>query len=118
MRLKELRLEKGLTQFEVASGIGTYQSNVGRWEREEVLPSSDFIVKLADFFAVSADYLLERSDDLGGVTSFSSAPSLTSKEEELLRLFRKISPTLQDTAIRTLQVWADEPKKSSLPKRA
>ena len=62
MRLKELRQERELSQWDVAKGIKTGQSNIGRWEREEVLPTSDFIIKLADFFQVSTDYLLGRSE--------------------------------------------------------
>ena len=62
MRLKELRLEKGLSQWDIANGIQTGQTNIGRWEREEVLPSSEFIIKLADFFGVSTDYLLGLDD--------------------------------------------------------
>ncbi len=50
MRLKELRKERNLTQTEVANGIGVGQSNVRRWEIGEVLPSSEFVIKLADFF--------------------------------------------------------------------
>ncbi len=118
MRIKELREEKNLTQSDVARGIQTKQQNISRWEKGEVLPTSDFIVKLADFFDVSTDYLLGRSDDLGNVSVLHSSPALTQSEGELLRLFRLISPSLQETAIKTLQIWAGAPGESALPKKA
>ena len=91
MRLKELRLERNLTQMDVADGIHTGQSNIGRWEREEVLPTADFIVKLANFFAVSTDYLLGRTDDLGVVVSADHEPQFSEEELALLRLYRRMS---------------------------
>lgn len=104
MRLKELRLEKNLSQWDVANGIKTGQSNIGRWEKEEVLPSSENIIKLADFFGVSTDYLLGRSDDFGYVTVQNSPavpviPKLgkISEIEVLLILdFRKLPAQTQD----------------------
>lgn len=99
MRLKELRLERGFSQIEVAHGIKTGQSNIGRWENEEVLPSSDFIIKLADFFEVTTDYLLGRSDELDNVTVQSSAPALPDDERELLRLFRQMNQKQKNRVI-------------------
>ena len=109
MRLKELRKERNLTQTEVANGIGTGQSNVRRWEIGEVLPSSDYVIKLADFFQVSADFLLGRSDDLGNVSIQSNAPALTADEKEILRLYRSFSPPLQDLARNAFRAWANQP---------
>ena len=91
MRLKELREEKNFSQWDVANGIKTGQSNIGRWEREKVLPSSEYVVKLADFFGVSTDYLLGRSDDFGNITINGSAPELSDEEREILALFRKMT---------------------------
>lgn len=91
MRIKELREEKKLTQVEVAKSINTSQRNIGRWEKEEVQPSAEYIVKLADFFGVSADYLLERSDDFGNVNVQISTPSLSYEKTELLAIFDKMT---------------------------
>ena len=105
MRLKELRIEKGLTQWDVAKGIETGQSNIGRWERDEVLPTSDFIIKLADFFQVSTDYLLEREDDFGNISIEKNAPQITSEELQIIEDFRALSipgKQLIKTTMRTL----------------
>ena len=91
MRIKELREEKNLSQWEVAKGINSSQRNIGRWENEEVQPLAEYVVKLADFFGVSTDYLLGRSDDFGNVTVNGSAPELSDEEREILALFRKMT---------------------------
>ncbi len=87
MRLKELREEKRLTQVDVANAIKTSQRNIGRWEKGEVLPSSEFVIKLADFFEVTADYLLGRSDDLGNVTVSPTPATLTTEEREIIAMY-------------------------------
>ena len=90
MRLKELREEKNLTQWDVANGIQTSQRNIGRWENGEVIPSADVVVKLADYFDVSADYLLGRTDDLGAFVPPRS--DLSQDEQQLLRRYRSLTP--------------------------
>ena len=88
--LKELRTEKGLTQGELASNLGITQDSISLWEKGKRLPDTQYIVRLSDFFGVSTDYLLGRSDDLGYVTVQSSptAPLLSNEESQLLSLFR------------------------------
>ncbi len=91
MRLKELRELKGITQQEVADAIGGTQSNYAKWEKEKIQPAADAIIKLSDFFQVSTDFLLGRSDDFGQVTVQSPAPALLDEETALLELYRKMT---------------------------
>ncbi len=60
MRLKELRTEKGATQREVAEVIGCAKSTYPKYEREEREPDIDTLCRLANYFEVSLDYLVER----------------------------------------------------------
>lgn len=62
-RIKELRQEKGVDQTELAKWLGTSQTNVSRWENDKFEPDLETIVKIAQFFEVTTDYLL-------GVTEF------------------------------------------------
>lgn len=58
-RLKELRIQKGLTQQQVANAIGkTYQA-YSYYENGKRDPDTETLKLLADFFNVSIDYLLE-----------------------------------------------------------
>lgn len=58
MRLKELRLQKGVTQRVVASGIGCSPNNYARYEREEREPDCSTLIRLSKYFGVSIDYIL------------------------------------------------------------
>jgi len=62
-RLKELREEKGLSALALSKTLEFGEANVGHWERGKRDITSDNLIKLADFFGVSVDYLLGRSDD-------------------------------------------------------
>lgn len=57
-RIKELRLEKGLKQSELAEILHTSQMNVCKYENEKLDLSSAMLIKLCKFFEVSADYIL------------------------------------------------------------
>jgi len=59
-RLKRLRFEKDITQAEFAKVIGVAQQTVGSWEKGNSAPNYDTLNKIADYFNVSADYLLGR----------------------------------------------------------
>lgn len=61
-RLKELRTEKKISQAELAQAVGASNSIVCYWETNHSEPTAPYIVKLADYFNVTADYLLGRSD--------------------------------------------------------
>lgn len=58
MRLKELRLQKGVTQQEVARAIGCSANNYARYERGEREPDCATLKLLSKFFDVSIDYIL------------------------------------------------------------
>jgi len=62
-RLKELRKAKRTTQKQISTAIGLTESNYQLFEYGTVRPSHDSIIKLADFFEVSTDYLLGLTDN-------------------------------------------------------
>ncbi|WP_297199722.1 helix-turn-helix domain-containing protein [uncultured Flavonifractor sp.] len=61
-RLLLLRKQKGLAQKDVAERIGISFNSYCRYEKNEREPMAPTIVALADFFQVSTDYLLGRTD--------------------------------------------------------
>lgn len=58
IKLKELREDKGLSQYAFAKEFGVAQSTVGNWESGTREPNFETMQRLADFFGVSVDYLL------------------------------------------------------------
>ncbi len=61
-KLKELRIEKGLSQKELAKILKTNNSSVCDWERERSQPDLETLVDIAKYFNVSTDYLLGIKD--------------------------------------------------------
>lgn len=61
-RLKQLRLDKHLTQAQVASRIGVTSSMVSSYETDIRLPSYEVLIKIANLFGVTVDYLLCRQE--------------------------------------------------------
>lgn len=57
-KLINLRKNKNLSQDSLAEKLGVSRQAISKWELDEILPSSDNIIKLADMFGVSAEYLL------------------------------------------------------------
>lgn len=60
--LIKLREEMGISQEMAAKSLNVSRSALGYYERGERQPDASFIIKAADFFGVTADYLLGRSD--------------------------------------------------------
>ena len=61
-RLKECRKQKNITQKEVAEHIGVTASSYQKYELAERTPSVETLIKLADYFDVTLDYLMGRRD--------------------------------------------------------
>ena len=58
----ELRKEQGISQTDLASQLGIHKNVLGRYERNEVLPSIEIARKIADILDVSLDYLTGKAD--------------------------------------------------------
>ena len=62
-RLTNIRRSKGFTQKQVADGIGISEVGLQNYENGRRKPAFDVLISLADFYDVSLDYLVGRSDD-------------------------------------------------------
>ena len=60
-RIKYLRLSKELNQVQLAERLGVKKQSISNWENDNIMPSIDMLVKVADFFNVTTDYLLGRN---------------------------------------------------------
>ncbi len=63
MRLKELRKLKKISQLKLAMDLNMNQNTISRYETGEREPGINELIKIADYFNVSLDYLLERTND-------------------------------------------------------
>lgn len=63
MRLKELRKKRGISQIRLALDLNTTQNSISRYETGERQADYDMLIAIADYFGVSIDYLLGRTDN-------------------------------------------------------
>ena len=63
MRLRELRKMRGISQLKLAFDLNTNQNTISRYETGEREPGIVELITLADYFDVSVDYLLERTNN-------------------------------------------------------
>ena len=61
-RLKDLRIEKGLTQQQLANDLKVDRTTVMKWERGERETSFAMLIKIARYFDTSCDYLIGNTD--------------------------------------------------------
>lgn len=62
MRLRELRLERNMSQQRLAMELSMTQNTISRYENGEREPGIKELIRIADYFNVSLDYLLARSE--------------------------------------------------------
>ena len=63
-RLKELRKQRGISQLKLAMDLGMNQNTVSRYENGEREADYQTLINIADYFEVSLDYLLGRTDNM------------------------------------------------------
>ena len=61
-RIRQLRIERNMTEVQLARMLWVSKQIVANWENDNILPSIYMLLKLADYFSVSTDYLLCRDD--------------------------------------------------------
>lgn len=59
--IKKLRIAIGLNQVEFAKIMGVSKQCVSNWENDNVMPSIEMLIKIADYFNVTTDYMLGRN---------------------------------------------------------
>ena len=85
-----LRKEQGLTQQQIGEKLQTTQRCYASWAQGRTEPNIEMLVKLADIYEVSVDYLLGRSDELGAI---SIDNGLTDFEKSFLSVLKNLSNT-------------------------
>lgn len=62
-RMKKLREEKGLMQQDVCNALDIEQSTLANYENNRRVPKTDILIEIANYYGVSLDYLVGRTDD-------------------------------------------------------
>lgn len=95
INLKKLRTEFKISQQQLADAIGVSQQSVNKYENQDVEPDISVLIKIADYFSVSVDYLIGRTSSPDFAVSslskdekliISKYKTLTKKEKEIIKL--------------------------------
>ncbi len=91
IKLLELRTEQNLSQRSIAKEMHVSQGTYNNWENARTQPSIEQLIALADFFDVSVDYLIGRSDEYNALSS-PARNRLSLDEQKLITSIRALSP--------------------------
>lgn len=79
--IKRLRTANNITQVELAADLGVSKQCVSNWENDYIQPSIEMLVKIAEYFKVSTDFLLDLNN-----TNQINVSGLSDKEIAHIRL--------------------------------
>lgn len=81
-RLRYLRQSKELNQTQLGEKLGVKKQSVSNWENGNIVPSIDMLIKIADYFHVSTDYLLGRDNPASDGLALMDVTGLTPVQVE------------------------------------
>lgn len=100
-----LRSEHNLSQQRLADLIGVSQSTIAQIEKNRNEATAATIRKLAQFFGVSADYLLGLEDDFGVRTAAPIGDAYSSEERKIIEQYRSLPKQLKKLVRDQLEVY-------------
>ena len=113
--IKIEREQRDMTQEDLAKILGITRDSISLWEIGKRIPGTHYLKILCDTFEISADYLLGRTDELGGVAIPSpTVPALAGDEKRLLDMFERMSHPMKIRALAYCEgLLSADPKRAS-----
>ncbi len=114
-KIKDLRLEKNLTQKDVAKVLNIATNTLSQFENNKGRPSLEVLTAMALFFEVSLDYLVGIEDDIYSVTVSTGqlTDQLPNDEQRLLYAYRKLEKIDKDKLIDDAEYFARRSNQNS-----
>lgn len=111
----KLRDSKGRKDSDVAKATGITKSTFSDWKNGRSSPKQDKLQKIADYFGVSLDYLLGRTDEKESTTKTENTTELLEEEfpegvQVLRRATKELTPEARNTMLRLMKAFLDEEK--------
>ena len=110
---KYLRAEKNLSQVQLAEALKVSKACISMIEIGKNEPTANTLIKYADFFEVSTDYLLGREDDFGNVSV--PAPLMSADSKELLKIFESLDEMHREQILEYARYFAERSAKAGKP---
>ena len=118
-RLNYLRELHNLSQRQLSKKSGIVRSCISKMESGQIMPSASNLIKLADFFHVSIDWLLSRTpfakspnpvsvEESQAGYAIAALDAITTDEIQVLKLYRKLSPQQKEEVLSFLEFKANK----------
>lgn len=105
--LKQLRIEKGISQHQLAEVIGVSQQSINKYENHGVEPDIETLIKIADYFNTSVDYLIGHTQ-ISRVIEETSSFDLNQKEAQVIQRFRLVNRRQKDCVLNILDCFSQK----------
>jgi len=107
-RVAALIASQKITRNKLLMDLNLDKSSFFNWERRGTIPSGDVVAKIADYFHVSTDYLLGRTDDPSPVgeekePTPDTGDGLSPEQADLVSLYESAPPALRTAALAVLR---------------
>ena len=99
-RLKDLREDEDMKQWQIAEILGMKQEQYQRYESGKRETPINILIKLANYYDISLDYIAGRTNDKGGLHSM----QIDQDEKKLLALFRRLNRQQKNIILELLYI--------------
>ncbi len=106
--LKKLRKEAHISQKLLADAIGVSQQSINKYENHNIEPDIETLIRIADYFTTSVDYLVGHSDTCHKV-EFVQFCELNERENRMLDGYRKLTPKQKQSVDFVIETYNDDP---------
>ncbi|QUH28296.1 helix-turn-helix domain-containing protein [Vallitalea guaymasensis] len=89
-RLKALRIKNNMTQEELGKKVNLKKAAISKYENGKLQPNIDMIIKFAEIFGVSVDYISGRSDKLTPISNNKTNNEVDKKLDNFIEEIEKI----------------------------
>lgn len=112
-KLKELRKAKGITSETLCNSIGISSGSYRNYERDDRNPPYDVLLKIADYYNVSLDYLFGREESKNPLLEMAIKPI---NDEEMWQAYDKLPDVAKEIFVEVMEVLAKASRKKEEPK--
>lgn len=105
--LKKIREQKGISQSDLAKKLNLVRSTICQYEKGNRYPDIDMLIKLADYFGTSIDYLVDRVNEPYAVSPPNPSDEYTDAEKRVIKAYRTLVPGMQDYILEMIEKLAD-----------
>ena len=96
-RLKELREKAGISQKKLAESIGVSQQSINKYENHNIEPDIETLIRIADYFSTSIDYLVGHGERDAG------SQIISDSEFELLFNYRNLTQKQKNSILLVIE---------------